>query len=165
MRTSALTALASLLLLVLTACDGPAEELPGTYVGRLDTTIQASRMANLHPHGGRYQADITHYTNATSTEGLRLSVRRVADVAGNPSYDANLGDMCDLRFQLLEGGSISNNMFPVRCRCQLDGHWVEGDAIVTGDFTDSELRFEVDVTLPRLEYTGGCTHSFEAPRP
>jgi len=150
---------------MLTACDGPAEELPGAYVGRLDTTVTASRTVNLHPDGDSYLADVTHYSGGTSREGLRLSVRRGADLDGYPSYDASLGDICDLRFQLLDGGRISDNMLPATCRCPLDGHWVEGYPSVTGDFTDQELRFEVTVTLSGPEYSGGCTHSFAASRP
>lgn len=165
MRIHLLTALTVLVASTLTGCDEPADDLPGTYVGRLDTTVQASHMANVRPNGDSFQADVTHYTNGASTEGLHLSVRRSADVGGNPSYDASLGDVCNLRFQLLEGGRISDNMLPVTCRCQIDGHWIDGDATVTGNFTEQELRIQVDVTLPRSEYSGGCTHSFEASRP
>lgn len=92
-------------------------------------------------------------------------MRRSADVGGNPSYDASLGDACDLRFQLLEGGRISDNILPVMCRCQLDGRWADGEASVTGDFAAQELRMQGNLTLADPEYTGGCTHSFEASRP
>ena len=164
-RIPILTALAVLLLPTLTACDDVADELPGAYVGRLDTAVSASRMTNVRPNGDSYQGDISHYSGGTSTEGLRFEVRRTADVGGSPSYDASLGELCGIRFQLLEGGHISDNMLPVTCRCQLDGHWVEGEAAVTGDFSEHELRIQVDVTLPRSEYAGGCTHSFQVSRP
>jgi len=159
------TPLAVLLLSLLPACSEPAEELPGSYTGTLDTAVTASRMADRRPNGDGFVATITHYTNGASATGVQLPVRRMPDVGGNPSFEASLGDVCDIHFQLLDGGTISDNMLPNTCRCSLDGGWVSGEAAITGDFTERELRIQVNVTLPRSEYTGGCTYTFRATRP
>lgn len=144
-------------------CDSTADELPGAYVGSLDTSTQGSRMQNLRPDGqGSFRADVTHYSNSTSRSGARVEVRRLEDASGYPNYEATLPDLCTIRFQLLDGGNLSHNMQPLRCPCPVGDRSVEGLASVAGSFTDGRLDLTVSVSLPNPEYTGGCTHAFRS---
>lgn len=150
-------------LLLATGCDSPADELPGTYVGSLDTSTQASRVENQRPDGqGAFLADVSRYANSTSTSGARVVVRRLGDASGYPSFEATLGDVCTIRFQLLDGGSLSDNMQEVRCPCRLGDRTVEGPAGVFGSYHEGLLNLSVSVSLPGPEYGGGCTHTFRS---
>lgn len=118
-------------------------------------------MENERPDGqGAFRADVTHYADSASTTGARVVVRRLADASGYPNFEATLGDVCTVRFQLLDGGSLSNNLQQARCPCPLGERSVEGPAGVHGSYHGGRLDLSVQVSLPNPEYTGGCTHTF-----
>jgi hypothetical protein len=143
-------------------CDDPEEALPGSYSGTLDSTVTASRITNMRPDGeGGTVADVTHYSGSSSASGTRVTVRRTGTSHGNTTFEASVGDLCEVPFQLLEGGSISQQLLPARCRCNLDGTWVESHATVSGSFQPS--RFELNIHVSYMgseEHTGGCSHTF-----
>lgn len=150
-------------MLLASGCDQPADHLPGTYTGTLDSSVTASRMANLRPNddGGDYVADVTQYSSSSSSAGTRVVVRHDGEVHGQPTFTATLGEICEVPFQLLEGGQISGALLNARCRCRLDDEWVEGPATVSGSYEEGRLQLDVNVSYMGSEaHTGGCTHGF-----
>jgi len=79
--------------LVALGCEGPADTLPGTYNGSLDSSVTASRVANLRPddEGEDYVADVTHYSSSSSSIGTQVVVRRTGEAHGQPTFAATLG--------------------------------------------------------------------------
>lgn len=149
-----------LLALSLAACGSAADDLPGTYTGRLHTSRQGSRMENLRPNGDSFAADVTHFTGSTTNDGARVEIRAIGERGGNPSFEADLAGICTVAFQYLDGGHLSDNMLGPTCRCETDRGVVEGPALVSGSFSEGRLELTVAVSLPNPEYTGGCTHAF-----
>lgn len=160
--------IATLLVLAL-GCDDPEEALPGSYTGTLDSSVTASRVANLRPDGeseGDYVADVTQYSSSTSASGARVTIRRTGTSHGHTTFEASVGDVCVVPFHLLEDHSISQLLLPARCRCALDGEWVEGQATVSGSFDEGRLQLDIDVSyMGSEEHTGGCSHSFVSSSP
>jgi len=150
------------LLLLAFGCEDPEAALPGSYTGTLDSSVTASRVANIRPDGeGGRVADVTHYSSSSSASGTRVTIRRTGASHGHTTFDASVSGLCDVPIHLLEGGTISELLLPARCRCDLDGEWVEGNATVSGSFQEGRLQLDIGVSyMGSEEHTGGCTHTF-----
>lgn len=148
---------------LLAGCTSARQELPGSYAGDLTSNNQASVAQNVRPDGkGGRVATVRHFAGGTTATGVRVTVRDLGDVRGNPTFTADLDGLCTLRFQLLQGGALSSNLEKSSCGCVLEGQRVDGHTSVTGSYREGALSLDVTVALQGTgAYTGGCNYTFQ----